>query len=144
MSTLHPIFKTAVAAVSFIVLAIPAASAAPRGHQFENTHATVNIVNFRIANQARRIAHHRATGRLNWVEARQAQFELSHIRGFRANYLRDGWLNRHEAQHLDVLLHTNARRIDRFVARNIKVQASSRFGRRDLSRLNGFLPGTAD
>ena len=143
MPTTRP-FVLAVAAVSFINLGLQGASAAPQGDHFGNTRVAASFVNSRIASQARRIAHYRATGRLNWVEARHAQFELSHIRGFRANYLRDGWLNRHEAQHLDVLLHTNARRIDRFVARNIKVQASSRFGRRDLSRLNGFLPGTAD
>ena len=138
MQTFQPIIKTAVAAVSFIVLAMPAASAAPRGHHFENTHASVNLVNVRIANQARRIARARAAGRINWIEARHAQFELSQSRGFRATYLRDGWLNRYEVRHLDMLLNRNAYRIARFAGNGWRGHAGLPGGRRHLSRLNGF------
>lgn len=105
------------AAIVFAAISAQGAQAAPRDSGFSNGNFQRGIVNFRIRNQARRIRRGYRRGRLDWVEARRVRFELSHIRGFRARYLRDGWLNRREARHLHRLLDQNSRRIRRF-ARN--------------------------
>lgn len=135
------LIATAAAAIAFTAVGLQGASAARFADGFDGRNAKIATVNFRIRNQNRRIRRGRATGRLNWVEARRVRFELSHIRGFRARYLRDGRLNFREARHLDRLLDRNARRIRRFATNgNNRWQRwrAGRSGRPTLSRYNGF------
>ena len=93
----------------------------------------IAIVNSRITNQRRRIRRARRQGRLNWIEARRVRFELSHIRGFRSRYWRDGRLNRRELRHLTRLLNRNSRRIQRLANNRRGAPRRQRF-----SRYNGF------
>lgn len=93
----------------------------------------VAIVNRRIANQHRRIRRAARQGRLTWPEARRVRFELSHIRGFRARYLRDRRLSVREFRHLRRLLDRNSRRIARLANNRRGAERSGR-----LSRFNGF------
>lgn len=108
----------AAAALTFTAIGVQGANAAPRDYGFDARGAKVAFVNHRIRNQARRIRRAHRRGRLNWVQARRARFELSHIRGFRAQYLDDGWLSRRESRHIHRLLDRNHRRIRRMVRRN--------------------------
>ena len=136
----------AAAAIAFTAIGIQGANAAPRDFGFNVRHSNAGVVNHRIRNQARRIRRAHRRGRLNWVQARRVRFELSHIRGFRAQYLNDGWLNRREARHLHRLLDRNHRRIRRMVRRNWggwrpwRRIRDERFldTRRTLSRFDGF------
>lgn len=139
------------------------ASAADRGgYAGFDRHASsmrVAMIDRRIANQHRRIRFGRRAGKLTWVEARKLRFELSHVRGFRSRYLRDGWMSRPEARHLQRLLWQNSRRIRRLASNGLgsdwrRSRWDSRQIRRDrfdrvgryhrrrgenrLSRLNGF------
>ncbi|MFT7578134.1 MAG: hypothetical protein ACI9XZ_004540 [Alphaproteobacteria bacterium] len=145
----------AVAAIAFTAIGMQGAQAAPRDGGYSGRNVERGIVNFRIRKQTRRIRRAQRRGRLDWVEARRARFELSHIRGFRARYLRDGRLNRREARHLHRLLDQNGRRIRRMARndrRNWRRGRQARFDQfRDrrnfnarpiaqprLSRFNGF------
>lgn len=146
--------KTAIAAaaaIAFAAIGAQGAQAAPRDGGFYNGNFERGIINFRIRNQARRIRRGYRRGRLDWIEARRARFELSHIRGFRARYLRDGWLNGREARHLHRLLDQNSRRIRRFarngqgdwrrwrLTRDGRFRNFGYFDRRSrLSRFDGF------
>lgn len=137
MLTIKTIATTA-AALAFLAIGMQSANAAPNGSRFEGRQANVAIINARIQNQSSRIRLGQATGRLSYVGARKAQFELSHIRGFRARYLSDGWLSHREARHLDRLLNDNARRIRFFATNGIGRRPVGRPFRATLSRFNGF------
>lgn len=132
---------TAAAAFAIAAVSVQTANAAPRDRGFSDSDPRIAMVNTRIGNQYRRIRRGRRTGRLNWVEARRLRFELSHIRGFRARYLGDGFLNRREVRHLRRLLNQNSRRIRR-LSRNgwggWRPWQRDRPIRRRLSQYNGF------
>ena len=103
----------AAAAIAFAAVGIQGAQAAPRDQGFHGLRTQVSFVNMRIRGQSRRIRRAYRRGRLNWVQARRARFELSHIRGFRARYVSDGRLSFRESRHLHRLLDRNHRRIRR-------------------------------
>ena len=109
---------TAAAAIAFAAVGIQGANAAPRDYGFNGRNGNLAIVNVRIRGQARRIRRARRRGRLDWVQARRVRFELSHIRGFRQRYARDGWLSVRENRHLHRLLDRNGRRIRRMARFN--------------------------
>lgn len=140
MSFFKPFASLATAALMAAAFA-GGAQAADRYHgggiQKHQSKARLAIVNLRIANQNRRIRHGRHAGRLNWVEARRLKFELSHIRGFRARHMRDGYMSRTEKTHLDRLLNANSRRI-RQLATNGNWRRNDRgFGDRYSRPLDG-------
>ena len=108
----------AAAAIAFTAIGIQGANAAPRDYGVSGRNANVAIVNIRIRSQAGKIGRARRRGRLNWAQARRVRFELSHIRGFRARYMQDGWLSVRENDHLHRLLDRNNRRIRRMVRYN--------------------------
>jgi len=138
--------KSIIALASAAVLSaitLTGAQAGPRNSGYGYDHGyggyeRVAIVNRRIRNQSRRIRRGRYTGRLNWVEARRARFELSHIRGFRSRYLRDGRLNRFEWRHLRRLLNQNSRRIRRMANNGWRGHRNWRNRRGDYRRLSRF------
>lgn len=138
---------TAAAAIAFAAAGIQGAQAAPRDHGVFGHNAHISFVNMRIRGQSRRIRRAYRNGRLNWVQARRARFELSHIRGFRARYVDDGRLSFRESRHLHRLLDRNHRRIRRMVRRNWgnwrRFRDDFRFDRVEprrprLSRFDGF------
>ncbi len=118
----------------------------------------VGQINYRINNQRRRIRFGRFSGRLTRTEAYRVRFELSHIRGFRARYMRNGRLSFGERRHLRRLLNRNSRRISRYMNNSRRSYGSGRWRsyrgervrsyrnerrqsfrqRRRLSRYNGF------
>ena len=120
----------------FAAIAASFATAAPTearpGWAGPGNARAIAMVNRRIRNQTQRIRRARRQGRLSWVEARRARFELSHIRGFRTVYMRDRRLNWRERRHLKRLLDRNSRRIHR-LANNWRVGRS----RQRLSRYDG-------
>lgn len=144
----------AAAALAFTAVGIQGAQAAPRHDGFYGHGANVAFVNMRVRNQARRIRRAYRRGRIDWVQARRARFELSHIRGFRTQYMSNGWLNVRENRHLHRLLDRNSRRIRRMVRYNWggwrdwrnwrRIRDERRFdgrpslNRSSLSRYDGF------
>ncbi len=137
----------AAAAIAFTAVGMQAAQAAPRDHGFYGRHAEVSFVNMRIRGHSRRIRRAYRRGPLNWVQARRARFELSHIRGFRARYVGDGRLSFRESRHLHRLLDRNHRRIRRMARGNSgnwrRARDDFRFDRIEprrprLSRFDGF------
>lgn len=128
----------AAAALAFATAGIQGASAAHFDRGFYGRDDGAAVINHRIRRQARRIRRARADGRLNWLEARRARFELSHIRGFRSRYLRDGYLSFRERRHLRRLLNRNSRRIYRMATNSRYGRGSFRLFRSDRRYLNGF------
>ena len=134
----------AAATVAIATVGIQSANAAPRHDGIQYYGTEVSNVNFRISNQERRIRRARRAGRLNWVEARRARFELSHIRGFLASYLADDRLSFRERRHLNRLLDENGQRIRTFATNGWGGWNGWRPWRRDrdqrptLSQYNGF------
>jgi hypothetical protein len=127
----------AIAAAVASIASVGAAEARPgwvdHGWSGPGNGRAIITVNRRIANQHRRIRRARRQGRLTRGEARRVRFELSHIRGFRRSYWRDGRLNFRERRHLTRLLNRNSRRIQRLASNRRIAPRRQRF-----SRYNGF------
>lgn len=128
----------AAAAIAFTAIGIQGANAAPRHGGFYGHQGKVAIVNHRIRKQARRIRRAHRRGRLDWVQAYRARFELSHIRTFRSSYLQDGRLSRRENRHIHRLLDRNHRRIRRMARHNWGGWRRSRQGRVEQFRNDRF------
>ncbi|MBU2531387.1 MAG: hypothetical protein KKB37_01510 [Alphaproteobacteria bacterium] len=122
-------------------LGIQSASAAERGYGYGYSGDTKQI-EYRIAQQARRIWHGEQSGQLSWAESRRAHMELSQIRGYSKKYLYDGRLSTYEKRHLDRLLDENSYRINRFASNGrgglLKRWRAARYDEDKRSRLNGF------
>ena len=116
-------------------ISLTGAQAGPRDHGYgHGRDGRGAVVNGRIRNQSKRIHRGRRTGRLNWAETRRLRFELSHIRGFRARYLRDGRLNGSEWQHMRRLLNQNSRRIRRMASNGWRGHRNWRNRRGEIGR----------
>jgi hypothetical protein len=137
--------KSVIALATAAVLSainLTGAQAGPRDHGYgHGRDGRGAVVNGRIRNQSKRIHRGRRKGRLNWAETRRLRFELSHIRGFRVRYLRDGRLNGSEWRHMRRLLNQNSRRIRRMASNGWRGHRNWRNRRGDyrrMSRFNGF------